>query len=189
MAVLLRTDTTAQDNGLSDPDTDYPNLTSLEVFSYSDTAGCPNPGLAQQIAYIAAEFSQVLFPENDRYVVGDSTQPSDVDEYVNGPLCYGATYTFFLRAYVGEPGSRKRQTGRDYTVFSSSDFTPTVSTRMSQTYWTPFLKSLNYITVRHRSMHVMSVKLYWFADNNHRQCSCWLYGNILYTPVFDKAAL
>ncbi len=138
VAVLLWTGTTAQDNGLAAPDTDYPNLSSLEVFSYSDTADCPNPGLAQQRAYIAAEFSQALFPENNRYVVGDSTQPSDVDEYVNGPLCYGAAYTFFLREYVGEPGSWKRQTGRDYTVFSSSDFTSTVSTRMSQTYWTPF---------------------------------------------------
>ncbi len=143
VAVLLRAGSTTENNGLSDPDTDYPTLTSLEVFSYSDTAGCPNPGLAQQRAYIAAEFSEALFPENNRYVVGDPTQPSDVDDYVNGPLCYGATYTFFLRAYVEGPGSRKRQTivGRDYTVFSSSDFTPTVSTRMSQTCRTPFYRA------------------------------------------------
>ncbi len=128
VAVLLRTGTTAEGNGLSDPDTDYPNLNSLEKFSYSDSAGCPNPGLADQIAYIAAEFSEALFPENNRYVVGDPTQPNDVDDYVNGPLCYGATYTFFLRAYVEGPGSRKRLAGRDYTVFSSSDFTGTVTT-------------------------------------------------------------
>ncbi len=142
MAVLLRAGSTTEDNGLSDPDTDYPTLTSLEVFSYSDTTGCPNPGLADQIAYIAAEFSEALFPVNNRYVVGDLTQPRDVDDYVNGPLCYGATYTFFLRAYVEGPGSRKRLAGRDYTVFSSSDFTETVTTLCtSQTYRTPVFKA------------------------------------------------
>ncbi len=151
MAVLLRAGTTTEDNGLSDPDTDYPTLTSLEVFSYSDTAGCPNPGLAQQRAYIAAEFSEALFPENNRYVVGDPTQPSDEDDYVNGPLCYGATYTFFLRAYVEGPGSRKRLAGRDYTVFSSSDFTGAVNTLCtSQTYRTSFYKESElpvYVTI------------------------------------------
>ncbi len=129
VAVLLRAGSTTEDNGLSDPDTNYPTLTSLEEFSYSDSAGCPNPGLADQIAYIAAEFSEALFPVNNRYVVGDPTQPSDEDDYMNGPLCYGATYTFFLRAYVEGPGSRKRLAGRDYTVFSSSNFTGVVTTR------------------------------------------------------------
>ena len=34
------------------------------------------------------------------YTIGDSTnQPSDRDQYVNDPLRYGSSFTFFLRAY------------------------------------------------------------------------------------------
>ncbi len=130
VAILLRTGTTPQDNGLTHPDTDYGTLSSLTHFSYPDTADCAVPRLTEQEAYIAAEFGDDDFPDNDVYIVGDPTQPNDNNQYENGPLCYGATYTFFLRAYVQRSGSRKRQTSlqdREYTVFSSSAFSQVVA--------------------------------------------------------------
>ncbi len=103
---------------------------SLTQFSYSDTADCILPLLTKQEAYIAAEFGDDDFPDNDVYIVGDPTQPNDNDLYENGPLCYGATYTFFLRAYVQGSVSRKRQTNvqdREYTAFSSSAYSDAVA--------------------------------------------------------------
>ncbi len=130
VVVLLRTGTTPDDNGLSNPDTNYPTLNNLTQFSYFDTADCVVPLLTEQEAYIAAEFGDDDFPDNNVYIVGDPTQPNDND-YVNGPLCYGATYTFFLRAYVQRSVSRKRQTNvqdRVYTDFSSSAYSAPVTT-------------------------------------------------------------
>ncbi len=130
VVVLLRTGTTPQDNGLSNPDTDYPTLNSLTQFSYSDNADCVVPLLTEQEAYIAAEFGATDVPDNAVYIVGDPTQPND-DDYENGPLCFGATYTFFLRAYVQGSVSRKRQTNvqdREYTAFSSSAYSAAVTT-------------------------------------------------------------
>lgn len=52
------------------------------------------------VGYIVAEFSDSLFPSDNMYTIGDSTgQPNDRDHYVNGPLRYGSSFTFFLRAY------------------------------------------------------------------------------------------
>ncbi len=130
VAILLRTGTTPQENGLSHPDTDYGTFRSLTDFSYSDTADCAVPRLTEHEAYIAAEFGDDGFPESNVYIVGDPTQPNDHNQYVNGPLCYGATYTFFLRAYVQRSGSRKRQTNvqdREYTDFSSSAYSEAVA--------------------------------------------------------------
>ena len=129
IAILLQKGSSLLLNGLSDPDVDYPTLASLQHFSYADTDNCPNPELGQQIAYITAEFDDNLFPENGYYIVGDRSQPNDQLQYNNGPLCYGATYTFFIRAYVERSGSGKRHVSqRNYQLFSSSKYTTTITT-------------------------------------------------------------
>ena len=54
------------------------------------------------VAYIAAEFSDSLFPFNGQYVIGDSSQPNNRQSralYTNVALDPQKTYTFFVRAY------------------------------------------------------------------------------------------
>ena len=83
-----------------DPDVDYPTFESLQVFSYSNISSCSNTDPSEPMAYIAAEFSDDLFPDNGLYTVGDEDEPNDrEDDYTNGRLCPSATYTFFLRTY------------------------------------------------------------------------------------------
>lgn len=97
--VLLRDDTTTLDeNGLIHPDVDYPNIGSLQEFFYQDI-NCDQPR-TDPMAYIAAEFDASLYPGDGFFIVGDDQQPNDQDAYKNGPLCYGTSYSFFLRIYI-----------------------------------------------------------------------------------------
>ena len=99
VVVLLRSGTSLTDNGLDDPNADYPTFRSL-TSDDQDPATCPNPILRSPLVYIAAEFGDDLFPTDGQFTVGDPTEPNDqMDDYKNDPLCYSSTYSFFLRAY------------------------------------------------------------------------------------------
>ena len=53
-------------------------------------------------AYITSEFDQDRLPTDMQFIVGQEevgeNSPNDRN-YVNGPLCHGVSYTFFVRAY------------------------------------------------------------------------------------------
>ena len=56
-------------------------------------------------AYVTAEFAAEQFPRSGQFIVGlnssgDENSPNDrPDIYVNGRLCYGTKYSFFIRAF------------------------------------------------------------------------------------------
>ena len=56
-------------------------------------------------AYVTAEFAAELFPRSEKFIVGlnssgDENSPNDrPDIYINGRLCYGTKYSFFIRAF------------------------------------------------------------------------------------------
>ena len=50
------------------------------------------------MGYIAGEFEASLFPDNNRYTIGEYSELDD-GGYENGPLRYGSSFTFFLRSY------------------------------------------------------------------------------------------
>ena len=103
VAIHLRDGTTTlAENNLAHPDINYPDFISLMQFLY-ESVDCNQPNTAP-MAYIAAEFDSLLFPSNGVFVVGDEQQPNDRAAYRNGPLCYGTTYSFFLRVYITQVG-------------------------------------------------------------------------------------
>ena len=76
------------------PDKLFPSLDSFKTYDEISNTDSFN------VAYIAAEFGSNLFPSSNLYVIGDpDNQPKDKSQYYNGPLRYGSSFTFFLRAY------------------------------------------------------------------------------------------
>ena len=76
------------------PDELFPRLSSFLTAAEVQTI------TSSPVAYIAAEFSDSLFPFNGQYVIGDSLQPNDRQSlYSNVALDPQKTYTFFVRAY------------------------------------------------------------------------------------------
>ena len=80
------------------PDMLFKSLSSFKEYSIdicSKTYSKPE-------AYIASEFDQDLLPTDRQFIVGEKepgeNSPNDRN-YVNGPLCHGVSYTFFVRAY------------------------------------------------------------------------------------------
>ena len=99
MVLLLPEDQTA--NNLQPPDVLYKSINDLGKYN---TRLC-NEKPSTPVAYITAEFGQDLLPADRRFIVGaeeddGKNSPNDRTEtYKNGPLCHGATYTYFIRAY------------------------------------------------------------------------------------------
>lgn len=94
VAILLREDSVSAPS--TPPDIKYPSLSSFSTY----TAAQDTYDGSADIAYIAAEFSDSLFPSNGYYIIGEETEPNDRSStYTNGQLRYGTPYTFFLRAY------------------------------------------------------------------------------------------
>ena len=94
VAILLREDSVSAPS--TPPDIKYPSLSSFSTY----TAAQDTYDGSADIAYIAAEFSDSLFPSNGDYIIGEETEPNDRSStYTNGQLRYGTPYTFFLRAY------------------------------------------------------------------------------------------
>ena len=79
------------------PDMLFKSLSSFKEYSIdicSKTYSKPE-------AYITSEFDQDRLPTDRQFIVGQETgenSPND-RKYVNGPLCHGVSYTFFVRAY------------------------------------------------------------------------------------------
>ena len=109
----------------SPPDVLFPSLESF--LTYSDIL---NKDFNEPVSYIVGEFSDDLFPEDSMYTIGDEDEPDDKD-YHNGPLKYGSSFTFFLRAYPLLTDSRRSErqvTIRQYSEFSSSGYTAVITT-------------------------------------------------------------
>ena len=76
------------------PDVLFPQLNSFLTYDQVQR------NTSRVVAYIAAEFSEALFPANGQFVIGDRNQPKDQPSmYTNAPLQTGKNYTFFLRIY------------------------------------------------------------------------------------------
>ena len=77
----------------SPPDQLFPSFDSF--ISYDDAIRYDS---TSPVAYIAAEFSDNDFPNDNMYIIGDENEPDDGD-YTNGLLKYDSSFTFFLRMY------------------------------------------------------------------------------------------
>ncbi len=78
------------------PDEEYPTINNLNIYSEEF---CKKK-ITGPIAYITTEFDDHMLKE--LFIVGlnGSQSPNDrPNKYHNGPLCYGTSYTFFVRAY------------------------------------------------------------------------------------------
>ena len=88
------------------PDGELPTHPPDELFPFFDSSFVTydelidNDDYTAPTAYIVGEFSQDDFPEDSLYIIGDeSAEQPDDGGYNNGPLKYGSSFTFFLRAY------------------------------------------------------------------------------------------
>jgi len=76
--------------------------TSISDFERYDDKICSRE-ITEPVAYITSEFDHNILPEDNLFVVGGgqgANSPNDVNVYENWPLCYGTSYTFFVRAYT-----------------------------------------------------------------------------------------
>ena len=78
-----------------DPDELFPRLSSFLMTAEAQS------NTSRPTAYIAAEFSNSLFPSNGQFVIGDTSQPNDRPLLYSNPALdpNKIYYTFFVRAY------------------------------------------------------------------------------------------
>ena len=96
VVVLLPVGQTLTDQ--TDPDSQYSSLQDLDTYreTYCDES------ILTPKAYITAEFGAELLPASGLFAVGGEgvNAPNDRPAlYTNGLLCFGRSYTFFVRAY------------------------------------------------------------------------------------------
>lgn len=106
MVVILPPGQTQAD--LNDPDTSFGSLDERDTYQESFC----DQDMPSAKAYITAEFSDALRPDDDLFVVGGKgiAAPNDrPDQYTNGLLCFSGRYVFFVRAYSETIGSQVRQ--------------------------------------------------------------------------------
>ena len=104
------------------------------IFRDIDNSASYSLNVAAGVPYIAAEGLASLIPAE--FILGDDDATrsfNDISLYTNGVLLEGTSYTVFVRAFVHTVGggvslSKRQNTPRQYSSFSSSDFLTPVST-------------------------------------------------------------